>query len=64
MYTLEQIDSLKKAIAGGITEVSYSDKRVRYASISEMFRVLRVMEKSLGLTAGDRRYAEVDKDLA
>lgn len=69
MYTLEQYNSLKAAIATGSQTVKYGDKTVEYRSLSEMTQILRMMETELfpaptapGLAAG-RRVVEFSKGL-
>lgn len=46
-YTLEQYTLLKEAIANGSESVKYGDKEVKYRSLSDMMRVLSLMEAEL-----------------
>lgn len=46
-YTNEQLTSLKAAVAQGVMEVQYSDKKVKYASISEMLKLISLIEREL-----------------
>jgi hypothetical protein len=52
MYTLENLQTLKEAIATGAKEVWYGNKRVQYRSLDEMIRIKNDMEKELGLKKG------------
>jgi len=47
IYTLAQYNTLVEAIALGATEVTYGDKKVVYRSISDMLRILSLMESQL-----------------
>lgn len=53
-YTQTQIENLEKAIASGVLEVEYQDRRVRYQSLAEMRRVLADMKASGGIDAKPR----------
>lgn len=55
MYTQDQYDKLKSAIALGATTVKYSDKEITYRSLSDMKRILNDMESDLGITHANRR---------
>jgi hypothetical protein len=46
-YTIEQYETLKKAIVNGVQSVTYGDKTVSYRSFAEMRAVLRMMEAEL-----------------
>ena len=46
-YTSEQLTSLKSAVAQGVMEVQYSDKKVKYASINEMLKLISIIEREL-----------------
>lgn len=63
MYTVEQYNTLKAAIAQGVTEVWYGDKKVVYRSLKEMLFIQNLMEAELGinLNTGGRRFACFDK---
>ncbi len=52
-FTREQYDALKEAIAGGELVVRYADRHVTYRSLSEMVRLLRLMEADLEPQPGD-----------
>lgn len=59
-YTVDNLHNLEQAIALGITEVYYGDKRVGYRSLNEMNQIVLLMKKALGLTdnTNNRVYAE------
>jgi hypothetical protein len=46
-YTVEQYETLKRAIVNGVQSVSYGDKTVNYRSIADMKEALRIMEGEL-----------------
>jgi len=54
-YTQADVDALKSAIKGGQIEVQYGDKRVRYRSLDEMVRLLKLMQADVAATAGKTR---------
>jgi hypothetical protein len=54
-YTQAQYDALKSAIAEGVKEVYYGDKRVVYRDLIEMQSILSAMENDLGLSNKKRR---------
>lgn len=67
-FTQQQYEELKAAIAEGATTVTYSgagqSKSVTYRSLDEMIRILRLMEKELGIgdgAIGGRTYASFSK---
>lgn len=63
-FTLEDVQRLRDAIKKGVTEVQYQDKRVKYRTLDEMLKVLRMMEQELGLKKKSSRVlAEHDKGL-
>ena len=63
-WTLDDLATLKAAIAKGIRSVEYSDKKITYASLDEMLKIMRLMEQELGLKSkGARLFAEADKGL-
>lgn len=49
-FTQQQYDTLTAAIAEGTEEVWYGDKKVKYKSLDQMLKVLRLMENDLGIT--------------
>lgn len=51
-YTREQLDALKAAVAKGVRTVSYDGQSVTYASVSEMLRVISMIERELNVTRG------------
>lgn len=69
MYTLEQYNTLKAAVAQGALMVQYADKRVQYRSLDEMLSILKMMEAELGIGSGavtfqgTRRVAQFDKGI-
>jgi hypothetical protein len=54
-HTQAQYDALKSAIAEGVKEVYYGDKRVVYRDLIEMQSILSAMENDLGLSNKKRR---------
>lgn len=61
-FTQEQLDAIEAAIASGTLEVSYSDKRVKYRSMSELLQARNMIRQALGLTDGSKRvYMEHEK---
>jgi hypothetical protein len=48
-FTQQQYDKLEAAIAQGATLVKYDDKEVRYRSLDEMMRILKIMGTQLGI---------------
>lgn len=62
-FTIEQLTALESAIAQGVLTVEYSDKKVTYRSLSEMYQLLNDMKGQLGLVPPRRRFAEHSKGL-
>lgn len=62
-FTVEQYETLKRAIVSGVQSVTYGDKTVNYRSIADMKEALRIMEVELfpERTTHRRRYAVVDR---
>jgi hypothetical protein len=62
-FTLDQLDALDAALAQGVLEVEYADKRVKYRSLSEMLEMRRLMASVLGQVppSSGRRLASFDK---
>lgn len=58
-WTQADLDELDKAIATGVTEVQYSDRRVRYRSLNEMTRIRNMIARELGKTQKPRRTTPV-----
>lgn len=56
-YTAEQLAALKAAAAKGVRTVTVDGHSVTYASVSEMLRMIAVMEKELAAAAGTARPA-------
>lgn len=52
-YTLEQYETLCKAIAEGALRVKYQDKEVEYRSLTDMLKIKGLMEAELGLIDND-----------
>jgi len=51
-YTQDQIDSLKAAVAKGVTRLKMGDEEVQFASLADMRRQIREMESEVvGATA-------------
>lgn len=47
-WTQAQLDALKVAAATGATEVTHEGKTVKYRSITEIVRLISMMESDLG----------------
>lgn len=54
-YTEQDLQAVRKAIAGGYLEVQYGDKRVRYRSLSELERAASIIQADLNRQAGRSR---------
>jgi hypothetical protein len=46
-YTIDDLNALKAAIAQGVREVEYADKKVTYRSLNEMLQILKLIEQEL-----------------
>lgn len=57
LYTQEQYDALKAAIAQGAKKVKYADKEVEYRDLSEMMSLLQTMGGELGVGRPRVHYA-------
>jgi len=55
MYTQEQLDAINAAIAQGVKEVYYGDKRVVYRSLAEMLQIRTLMVKQLSAATPQRK---------
>lgn len=55
-YTQAQRDKLARAIASGVTSVSYEGKSVQYRDLSEMRMVLDLMDQDLSGKRAKRRF--------
>ena len=62
-WTSDDLATLEKAIAQGVTEVRYGDKTVIYRSLNDMLRTVDMMRKDLGVSTGNqnRKYAQITK---
>lgn len=60
-YTQTQLAALKAAVAKGVRSVSYDGQTVTYASISEMLRVISVIERELNAGASRTHYPSFDR---
>lgn len=62
-YTQQQLDTLQAAIAQGVLEVNYGDKKVTYRSLKEMREIEYSMKQDLGLLKSNsgRRFAQFSK---
>lgn len=62
---MQQYTALTAAIAQGVTEVTYGDKKVTYRSLTEMLRTKALMESELGLNKRkiSKRFASFTKGL-
>jgi hypothetical protein len=48
-YTIERLVAIQKAIASGVTRVSYEGKTVDYANLDTLLRIENKMQVALGL---------------
>jgi len=48
-YTFEDLRRLELAIAEGVREVQYNDKKVVYRSMNDMLKAVEYMQNRLGL---------------
>ena len=58
IWTQADIDTLKKAIVGGVLEVEFDGppkRKVKYQGLPEMRKLLAEMVRSVGKTTGYRR---------
>jgi hypothetical protein len=64
VFTTSQYQTLCAAIAQGVTEVWYGDKKVVYRSLSEMKQIKSMMEADLNIDKPARtRYIKHSKGL-
>lgn len=64
-FSNSDLASLDEAIATGALEVQYTDKRVKYRSLSEMMKLRDLMKRELGQkdTSKRRKTAVTGKGL-
>lgn len=43
-YTQDDVDKLKEAISSGAEEVQFSDRRIKFRSIDDMNKLLKIMQ--------------------
>lgn len=48
-WTAEDLVAIETAIAQGVREVEYNDRKVKYSSIDDMLKVRTLIRRSLGL---------------
>lgn len=53
-WTQTDLDKLEKAIAQGVTKVSYEGQTVEYADLDRMLRVRDLIRRELGVEKGPR----------
>ena len=59
-YTIDELNALEKAIAMGVEEVQYADRRkVKYRSLADMRSLQREMREALGLFDTPRNFVAV-----
>jgi hypothetical protein len=64
VFTQSQYETLCAAIAQGVTEVWYGDKKVVYRSLAEMKQIKSMMEADLNITRPPRtKYVKHSKGL-
>lgn len=63
VYTTQQLETLTAAIAQGVLQVEYGDKKVTYRSLNEMLRLKKIMQDSLGIgkKSNGRKLASFNK---
>lgn len=54
-WTQNDIDTLKAAIASGVLEVEYHDRRVKYQTTKDMLEALGLMQQEVSAAAGTAR---------
>lgn len=63
-WTTADLTALEAAIAKGVLEVQYTDKRIKYRSLNEMLQIRNEIKKCLGLIGkGGRLFAKHNKGL-
>lgn len=50
-WSQQQLDKLESAIAQGVTEVQYQDKKITYRNLEEMMKLRDRIRESLGLVS-------------
>lgn len=55
LWTADDYNQLKAAIALGALRVEYADKRIEYRSLNEMQRLLNEMAEQLGYNSGVKK---------
>lgn len=48
-FTIDQYNAINEAIAAGVLEVEYGDKKTTYRSLTEMIAIRELIAKELGL---------------
>lgn len=51
-WTQTDVDNLKAAIARGVLEVEYHDRRVKYQTTTDMLAALSLMQQEVSAAAG------------
>lgn len=54
-WTQAELDALKKAYASGTLRVRYDDKSVEYGSDTDLLRRIRVIEREINNSSGNKR---------
>jgi len=63
-WTSTDLQNIEEAIAKGVLEVQYTDKKIRYRTLKEMLSIRNEIKKSLGITKKTSRVlAKTDKGL-
>jgi len=63
-WTETDLKNLEEAIAKGVLEVQYTDKKIKYRSLNEMLTIRNEMRKCLGkVKRNSRVFAKTDKGL-
>ena len=52
MYTQDQLDTLRAALAAGTLRVTHGDSTVEYRSQADLERAIAIVEQSLAADAG------------
>ena len=60
-WQMKHYEELRDAIATGAAEIQFKDKRIRYHGASTMRRLLREMERELGLADSGRPAARTPR---
>ena len=55
----DDLDALELAIASGVMIVQYTDKKIQYNSVSDMFKAREFLRRKLGLSNQDGQASRI-----